>query len=181
MLQLRQIGSVRDNVKTAENTALQVLRSEESASWAITIRKADFHHVKLLNEILRANVPDFVLSMYCMTGKAYIAMENDEPIAAAGVILAQPGLGSAWGMITDRAKQMPFMLHRAVSRALWNIIQDNRLRRVDYIVDPLKPTAVHWARRLGFEYEAKMKAFYPDGRPALLYAWIHPDFRRSDG
>lgn len=124
--------------------------------------------------------PDFVLEMYQQNGVGYTALVDNEPIAASGIMLTGNGNGSAWGMITDRARSMPFMLHRAVIPRLYDVIARHQLRRVDYIVDSWKPTAMAWAKRLGFTFEGEMRAFYPDGHSAYLFAWIHPDYRRSD-
>lgn len=128
---------------------------------------------------LAPQIPDAMLFMYATQGQGYTALENGEPIASSGLVLSGNGLGHAWGFITDRAKAMPFMLHRQVSRRLCEVIDRNKLRRVDYVADLYRPTAIAWAKRLGFHYEGKMEAFYDDGHPALLYAWIHPDYRRS--
>lgn len=124
-----------------------------------------------------SNCPDTVLLLYANCGEAYTALLEGKPVAAGGIILGMPGLGSVWAMITERAKTMPFMLHRQFARRLDDVIKRHKLRRVDYIVDPEKPENVTWCLRLGFRREGIMTAFYPDGHAALYCAWIAPEFR----
>jgi len=117
-----------------------------------------------------SDLPDKILDMYLKQGEGYTALLNGEPIAACGVMLTGTGMGSAWGLITDKARRMPILLHKNVSRVLRNIIARHELRRVDMIVDCENQAAIDWAERLGFEYEGRMKNFYADGRSAFFMA-----------
>jgi hypothetical protein len=166
MLEVQEIGSVHENVKAETNTALPLLRADKRTQ-IVTFHVE--HGLRL------STLPLQILNAYITMGPCFTALLNNVPIAAAGVMLTGTGLGSAWGMISDQAKTMPFMLHRAVKRTLEKIIATHQLRRVDFIADAYSPTAIHWAKRLGFRYEAKMRAFYPDGHPALLFARITED------
>jgi hypothetical protein len=164
MLELQEIGSLHADVKGQENTSLQVLPPDEGTQ---IVTFAIWH-----GYALNATLPSYILDAYQNWGEGYTAMFHGKPIAAAGVIFNGTGLASAWGMISDEAKTMPFMLHRTAKRLLETAIKTHHLRRIDFIADPYKPTAVHWAKRLGFTYECKMRAFYPDGHEALLFARI---------
>ena len=147
------------------DTGLQVLQPEK-ISQAPHLVRAEMFHMKQLS-----NLPEHMMTIYLTMGPAYALMENDAPIAAAGVILGQPGLGSAWAMIPPAIRKRPFTLHRATLRALSMIIADHNLRRVDYIIDPQDEIAAKWAARLGFEYEGTLRAFFFD-HDAWLCAWV---------
>jgi hypothetical protein len=151
-------------MKGESNTAVPLLPSDKG----IKIVTFEVWHGLMLMPTL----PLKILHCYADMGEGYTAMLEGKPIAASGVIFTGTGLGAAWGMISDEAKTMPFMLHRETKRRLQAVIERQHLRRIDFIADAYKPTAIHWAKRLGFVYECKMRAFYPDGHPALLFARI---------
>jgi hypothetical protein len=163
MLEVRQARSVRNEkrLKRQAVPALQVLRPEQR----IEIVKFSVKHGRMLSTL-----PDNVLRAYATSGEAFTALLDGEPIAAGGVMIVQPGMGSGWGLITARSREMPFMLHRAVKRRLSDVIARNRLRRVDVVVHCENEAAIDWAERLGFEYEGRMKNFYADGKSAFFMA-----------
>jgi hypothetical protein len=127
-------------------------------------------------KMLFASIPDAqmaVIKHYEVHGEGWTLFKDGRPIAAAGVCIVVEGMGSAWGLITDEARKMPFALHRHTKKIFEEIIAKRNLRRVDMIVNPntdFARAAMEWAERLGFEREATLKRFYADGSPALQYA-----------
>jgi hypothetical protein len=114
-------------------------------------------------------IPKMLADIYLNNGEGFTLLVDDKPIAAAGVIISE-GKGSAWGLISDRARTMPLAIYKSVSQGLAGIIERNGLRRVDVIIDPERPENAPWVRHLGFHYEGRMCDFYAVGRHAEFWA-----------
>jgi hypothetical protein len=150
------------------NTAVPLLRTEENIdnARAVEVIRFELTHARNLPP-----VAETMLQLYLNCGEGWTLLEDGEPVAACGIIACE-GRGSAWGLVGERAKQMPFALHRYTKRIMLGIMARHDLRRVDMVVDPLNEAAKRWAEALGFTYEGTMRNFYLDGRGAYLMARI---------
>ena len=163
---LVESGLDTERLDTAEYGKFADYAEEKSGSQIVR----PFHptHGKILS-----NLSDQILHIYVTNGLGWTAFVDNRPIASAGIVIMAPGMGHCWGMISDEARRFPVLLHKNVKKHLEEIIKEYSLRRVDYIVDPIKPTAITWAKRLGFEFEGEMRAFYVDGHSAHMYARVN--------
>jgi len=122
-------------------------------------------HVKHLNPVAPA-----ILNIYLTCGEGFTLLVDGVPVAAAGVIMSD-GKGSTWGNITNGARALyPKALYKSVTQGLSGIIDRNKLRRVDVIIDPEERANVPWVKRLGFHYEGPMCDFYAVGKHAEYWA-----------
>ncbi len=147
-------------------------------SYGPVLVKFRLHHA-------RALFPNFSpaeirqMKIYEERGEGFTLFYDGSPIAAAGICIVGEGVGSAWGLITDAARQRPVLLHKTTKRLFNEVVQRNKLRRVDVLIHPerdISKAAKAWAERLGFKFCATMENFYADGTPALFYDYV----RRSD-
>lgn len=121
-------------------------------------------HVKHLPPISES-----LLRFYLSSGENWTLLLDGIPVAAAGVLI-NGGIGTSWGLISDKAKTLPVALHKNVKRILGEIIARHGLRRVDVIANPAMPENVRWVEHLGFHHEGMMTDFYDVGIPAAYYA-----------
>jgi hypothetical protein len=100
-------------------------------------------------------------------GPGYTAVQGSRIVACAGVMIPWSGLGFAWAVVTDEARQWPCAVHRATRRALEQITRDYTLRRVEASVQADQARNIRWARALGFGIESEMKGWGPRGETFL--------------
>ena len=100
---------------------------------------------------------------------SYTAMENNVPLASAGIIPQWQGRAIAWAFLSNIGPSQFVGVHRAVKR----FIDSCYTQRIEMTVDVDFPEAHRWAKMLGFKMEAeRMEAYAPDGRACSLYARI---------
>lgn len=98
---------------------------------------------------------------------SFAAVDDDGKTAAiAGVIDLGAGRALAWSWMGDDLRRSLLSIHNAVRLFL----DTCEFHRVEMHVDPANPAAIRWARLLGFEFEARLERFYPDGRPMLQFS-----------
>ena len=102
-----------------------------------------------------------------MDGPAFTAWQAQTLVGCAGVMIPWSGLGYAWAVVTDAARQSPRAIHRATREHLDQIIREHGLRRVEASVQADVPRNVKWARALGFDVESEMKGWGPKGETFL--------------
>jgi hypothetical protein len=102
-------------------------------------------------------------------GPAFTGFVDGQLAAVAGVVCKWPGQGDAWAIVTTVGRQHPVFVHRAVVRALRAIVQDKGLRRVTATVVRDWAIARGWVHALGFEKEATMRAYGPQGEDFVQY------------
>src|SRR5262245_44720918 len=122
MLEVQADGNLREDVRPENYTALPLLRADKASQVKIVGFRAK--HGQMLSSL-----PYYILTLYEYGGEGYTAFIGSLPICAAGVVISQSNTGSAWAMIGQRAKEMPFWLHRAVKRKLNETIKRRALRR----------------------------------------------------
>lgn len=101
-------------------------------------------------------------------GLARTALIDGEPIACAGLIPMWPGRSYAWAYLgADAARHF-----KTVHRAVLDVLDSYRCRRVEMTVDVRDPGAKRWADRLGFVYEGTHRAWTHDGRDVECWAKV---------
>lgn len=88
-----------------------------------------------------------------MCGPAFTAIVNDEVIACAGVVIAWPGVGVAWAVLSPTIEKHGLWITRSVRRMLNVIIRGSYLHRVEMVVLANSERNYRWARALGFHVE----------------------------
>lgn len=101
-------------------------------------------------------------------GPAYSAVHGDAVFACAGLIPQWNGRAVAWALIASEAGQHLVGIHKAVRRAL----DLHPFRRVETAVRTDFDAGHRWARMLGFDREATMRGYAPDGYDYDLYARV---------
>ena len=97
------------------------------------------------------------------------ALCEGKPIAAAGVIPLDSGIGRLWSFLSATGPQKFLQIHRATQRFL----DTQTFRRLELIVDIDNAPAHRWAFLLGFHMEAaRLQSYAHDGRDCSLYARV---------
>lgn len=120
-----------------------------------------------------AEVRDQILAHsgpYTVTpGLAFTALIGGRPVAAAGIDVVWPGRGVAWGLF----EPLPLRAWLQITRRCRSVLAKSLagdLRRIEATVDAGFAAGVRWIERLGFEIEAELADYGPDGRDHFLYA-----------
>jgi hypothetical protein len=103
---------------------------------------------------------------------AYSVIVDQVPIACAGVIIEQWNIGNAWALLSTRFKDYKLAVYRAMKYGLDSCILENKLQRVQCLVDPNHQAAIEFIECFGFECECRMRKSGPDGTDFLLYARV---------
>jgi hypothetical protein len=97
------------------------------------------------------------------------ALLGDVPIAVAGVIPLDTGMGRLWSFIADTGPMNFLQIHRATKQFLAKL----DFRRLEIIVDIDHIEAHRWAQMLGFHMEAaRLQSYTVDNRDCSLYARV---------
>lgn len=133
-----------------------------------------FKRAHLMSMVLQDKQADSVFTPSILdalenSGEAYTALEGEEVLACAGVIVVSPGRAIAWSYLSqDVGRRMV-----GVIRGIKRFLDLSNIRRIEMDVDCDFPQAHRMARMLGFEMEAeRRRCFSPDGRDFALYARI---------
>lgn len=126
------------------------------------------HHTRLMTaQSAQANEVDWA-PVEAAAGDAWTATVDGLPVACAGLIEMWAGRAQAWALLSVEAG--PHML--AITRAIRFRLATASFRRIEMAVDVTFEAGVRWAHMLGFEHEATVRCYFPDGRAARLYARI---------
>jgi hypothetical protein len=106
-----------------------------------------------------------------LTGPGYTAFAGNRIIFSAGVQIFWKGCGEAWTLMSELIHKYPLFVHKITKEMLYKIITENRLERVQMIVEADKIEHKRWAEKLGFEPEGEMRK-YLGGRKFIRYARI---------
>lgn len=88
-----------------------------------------------------------------MCGPAFTAIVDDEIIACAGVVIAWPGVGAAWAVLSPAVEKHGLWITRSVRRMLDVIIRGSNLHRLEMVVLADNERNYRWAHTLGFHLE----------------------------
>lgn len=101
-------------------------------------------------------------------GLAWTVEAGNEVICCAGLLPQWSGRAVAWALVSQDAGAHFAAIHRAVKRFL----DVSEFRRIEAHVDVDFPQGARWMKMLGFEFEARMRGFRPDGADMLLFARV---------
>lgn len=119
-------------------------------------------------DVQEAQRAEFERSAVASFGDAHTALVDGHPVACAGLLELWPGRAWAWALVGRDAG--PHML--SITHAVREQLQRSPFRRIELAVDATFGNGCRWARALGFDLEARARAFMPDGRDAFLYSRV---------
>lgn len=100
---------------------------------------------------------------------SYSLVDGDKVYGCGGIIEIWDGRASLWALFSRDIGKWLGIARKAALR----LVKQSNCRRFEFDVAEGFTAGHRWARTLGFEVEAPlMKAFYPDGRNATLYALV---------
>lgn len=106
-------------------------------------------------------------------GPCWTAVQDGEVLACAGLLLHWPGRAGAWCLIGDHFPRRGWVwLHKQVVAGLARSSAELGLRRIEAETLTGWPPGATWLRKLGFQHEAQMPAYGPDGRDYDRWARI---------
>jgi hypothetical protein len=103
-----------------------------------------------------------------MAGEAYSAVVDGQIVGSCGIVPVHAGLANAWALLSDCGSRRFLRIHKAVARFL----DGQRFRRVQTTVRSDFAAGHRWALALGFEAEARLEAWGPEGDDYHLYKRI---------
>jgi hypothetical protein len=101
-------------------------------------------------------------------GLAWTGEVDGEVICCAGLLPQWENRAIAWALVGESAGRHFASIHKAVH----GFLVRSPYRRIEAHVDVGFPQGARWMKMLGFEVEAYMKAFRPDGADMLLFARV---------
>lgn len=107
-------------------------------------------------------------------------LPSGQVVACYGCVLASPGRGILWAVVTPLAAQHVLGTVRAMRRALHRTIRDYGLWRVELVADATQPRSLRLAQHLGLQREARLEAYGPCAEPFDQYVWINKKERVND-
>lgn len=105
-------------------------------------------------------------------GPAWTALCDGVLIGAGGIRIFWPGVGEAWAVFPAGMERFAREIMWATRRQLWGAIRDLNLWRVQATARADFPGACNFLEHLGFQIEAQLGKFSPDGVDAFLYAIV---------
>jgi hypothetical protein len=99
---------------------------------------------------------------------AYAIVDEEGVWCVGGIVDMGEGRAIAWCLLD---KSVPYKLP-AVHRIVKRVIDGAPYRRIELVADTRCTKADEWAIRLGFDFEAPLRAYFPDGSAAHLYSRI---------
>lgn len=97
---------------------------------------------------------------------------GDKLIAVGGIVWLWDGVGEAWVILHTNADEVKMGAYRAVRTLFFLLMEEGAYRRVQAMVRTDWERAVKMIEALGFVREGTMKAYFPDGTDAYLYAMV---------
>jgi len=95
---------------------------------------------------------------------------DGKPVAVFGMVPIWSGVGEAWMIADDAARKHPIRMTK-IARLVMDILMISEgLRRLQITVRTTDRRAEKWARAIGFEQEAVLRAYGPDGVDYLIMA-----------
>lgn len=109
---------------------------------------------------------DYIRALVAAGSTACVSGER--VLGIGGLIDQGGGRAIAWAMLSNRIGVAFVALHRAALRQ----IVAAPFRRIEMVTLYGFCEAHRWAQQLGFEPEAKMRAWFPSGAPGLLWSRV---------
>ena len=121
------------------------------------------HYLEAVSGAPYEGDPEASAEVYYKAGPAWTGLVDGAVVACAGIMLLWPGLGEAWAVWTPRGRAHIRSIHRAVRDGMRDIVDDHHLRRVQAKVVEGFWEGRLWANHLGFNIEARMQKYGPNG------------------
>ena len=103
-------------------------------------------------------------------GAGYTLMVDNCPIACAGIIFQGWHKAAAWALLSSLFYRHKVKIHRAIKSGLDATIIENKLRRVEALIDPRFPQSIDFIECFGFMYEGCLRKWGPNSEDFLMYA-----------
>ncbi len=108
-------------------------------------------------------------------GKSFTAIYNGECIVSGGVTLLWEGVYEGWVMASDKVWNYPVATARVVKKALEQLIEENKIVRLQTTVKKNFKLGHRFAKWLGLENEGIMKKYISNEdhiRYARIVEWV---------
>jgi hypothetical protein len=125
----------------------------------IDVQPAQRAHFELFTPAVRAEL---------VKVESVAAVADGRTFCVGGVCDLGFGRGNAWSILGHGSPRHFVGVHRAVLAHLARV----PFRRVEMAVAPQCSSAIRWALMLGFQFEAPMRAWFPDGSEAYLFSRV---------
>lgn len=103
-------------------------------------------------------------------GPALTLLDKDKRILACfGIVFVGPKTAEAWALMGDDTRKNMKSIHKAAKWCLEEAHKRYGVRRLQAAISSERPTAMRWAQKLGFNPEASMPRFGPDGETFIRY------------
>lgn len=103
-----------------------------------------------------------------------VAMYNDQPLAACGVIENWPGVWSPWMFATEGWSKVAPEVSKYAKGYLTVFAENKGLKRAQVFSLAGHSAAHRWLKWLGFKEEARLKSFGRNNETFILFARLRP-------
>ena len=110
-------------------------------------------------------------AMIMEEGLSWMAIEDEKPLAAAGIWEIYPGVAQLWVLMTELPREKTTAILRVICRMLPEICRLRRLRRLQAIVNPTENSA-KLLNFFGLKREAVLPGYGIDGGGWHLYGRV---------
>jgi hypothetical protein len=122
--------------------------SRKSSGLKLQIIPFKARHVQLIKPDATPEMLE--LAQICESHNGYTACILGDPVAAAGVVMQQVGIGEIWSIFGPIVKCYPKQLFAECKRLMAEVIAREKPRRLYAIVDPNDPKSIRFMEHLGF-------------------------------
>lgn len=113
-----------------------------------------------------------LMAAQAASGHAITVLLHGTPAACFGSVSIWKGLEEMWCLLEERARKYPLAMTKiAIAYRDYRVIAGN-LRRLQLNVRCSDQRAFRWAKAIGFELEAKMRRYGPDGSDFYLMSRV---------
>ena len=113
-----------------------------------------------------------LMAAQAASGHAITVLLHGTPAACFGSVSIWTGLEEMWCLLEERSRKYPLAMTKiAIAYRDFRVIAGN-LRRLQLNVRCSDQRAFRWAKAIGFEPEAKMRHYGPDGSDFYLMSRV---------
>lgn len=106
-------------------------------------------------------------------GPAVTALDGETILGCAGIVIAWPGVGFAWMVLSEHIDGHGLWMTKMVRHFLDDMIRCFRLHRLEAMVLSDNGRNQRWIERLGFTREhGCARAYTQERRDAIRYEWV---------
>jgi len=135
---------------------------------ALNIRIGDAASIAMRENLNFADL----MAAQAASGHAITVLLHGTPAACFGSVSIWKGLEEMWCLLEERARKYPMAMTKiAIAYRDYRVIAGN-LRRLQLNVRCSDQRAFRWAKAIGFEPEAKMRRYGPDGSDFYLMSRV---------